>query len=228
VNHVGDGYRSHEESDVTAQRKTSPIEDPLVAAGSLRSLSGLRTAVARCHGCDLWETATQAVAGDGPAKTDLMLVGEQPGDQEDRQGHPFVGPAGRVLDDALEQAGIDRSRVYVSNVVKHFAWKPRGKRRIHRPPTADEINACHPWLEAELRLVRPDVLVCLGASAARSVLGRPTTISKVRGAPVDTALDATVFVTVHPSSILRTDPPDREEVMRGLVADLHRAAAALS
>jgi DNA polymerase len=157
-----------------------------------------------------------------------MLVGEQPGDQEDRQGHPFVGPAGRVLDDALEQAGVDRSRIYLSNAVKHFAWKPRGKRRIHRPPTADEIRACHPWLEAELRIVRPEVLVCLGASAARSVLGRPTTVSKVRGAPIDTGLGPTVFVTVHPSSILRTDPAERDLAMRGLIADLRTAAAALS
>jgi uracil-DNA glycosylase len=157
------------------RREKAPVGEPRDAAGSLRSLTALRAAVASCRGCDLWETATQAVAGEGPATTDLMLVGEQPGDQEDRQGHPFVGPAGRLLDDALEQAGIDRSRVYVSNVVKHFAWKPRGKRRIHRPPSADEIRACHPWLEAELRLVRPDVLVCLGASAARSVLRRRTT-----------------------------------------------------
>jgi uracil-DNA glycosylase len=212
---------------MTAQRKTAPVDDPRDAAVSLRSLSALRAAVARCRGCDLWETATQAVAGEGPATTDLMLVGEQPGDQEDRQGHPFVGPAGRVLDDALEQAGIDRSRVYVSNAVKHFAWKPRGKRRIHRPPTADEIKACHPWLEAEVRLIRPQVLVCMGTSAARSVLGRPTTITKVRGMPVDTPLDATVFVTVHPSSILRMDPPDRDAAMRAFVADLRTAAAAL-
>lgn len=132
-----------------------------------------------------------------------------------------------MLDDALDQAGIDRSGVYLSNVVKHFAWKPRGKRRIHRPPTADEIRACHPWLEAEVRIVRPEVLVCLGASAARSVLGRPTTIGKVRGTPIDTPFDATVFVTVHPSSILRTDPPDREAAMRALVADLRTAASAL-
>jgi uracil-DNA glycosylase len=201
--------------------------DPPAVAGKVRSLPALREAVAACRGCDLWATATQAVAGEGRARADLMLVGEQPGDQEDRQGHPFVGPAGRVLDDALEAAGIARSSVFVSNAVKHFAFKPRGKRRIHRPPTADEIRACHPWLEAELRLVKPRVLVCLGATAARSVLGRATTISRVRGAPVETPLDATVFVTVHPSSILRTDPPDREGAMRGLVEDLRTAAAAL-
>jgi uracil-DNA glycosylase len=212
---------------MTAQRKPAPIDQPLDAARSLRSLSDLRAAVDRCRGCDLWEDATQAVAGEGPSTTDLMLVGEQPGDQEDRKGHPFVGPAGRLLDDALEQAGIDRSRIYLSNVVKHFAWKPRGKRRIHRPPTADEMRACHPWLEAEVRIVRPEVLVCLGASAARSVLGRPTTISKVRGAPIDAGLGAIVFVTVHPSSILRTDAPARDQAMRGLVADLRTAAAAL-
>jgi uracil-DNA glycosylase family protein len=228
VNHASDGYRSDEEQDVTAPRKTSPIDDPLDAAGSLRSLSALRAAVARCRGCDLWETATQAVSGEGPATTDLMLVGEQPGDQEDRQGDPFVGPAGGVLDDALEQAGIDRSRIYISNAVKHFAWKPRGKRRIHRPPTADEIRSCHSWLEAEVRIVHPEVLVCLGASAARSVLGRPTTISKARGAPINAGLGPTVFVTVHPSSILRTDPPDRDEAMRAFVADLRTAADALS
>jgi len=156
-----------------------------------------------------------------------MLVGEQPGDQEDRQGHPFVGPAGRVLDEALEQVGVPRSRIFVSNAVKHFAWKPRGKRRIHRPPTADELRACHPWLEAELRLVRPRVVVCLGASAARSVLGRPTRINQVRGAPVDVPLEAKVFVTVHPASILRTDPPARDHAMRDFVADLQTAVAAL-
>jgi DNA polymerase len=153
-----------------------------------------------------------------------MLVGEQPGDQEDRQGHPFVGPAGRVLDDALEQVGIRRSSIFVSNAVKHFAFKPRGKRRIHRPPTADEMRACHPWLEAEVRLVRPRILVCMGASAARSVLGRSVTINRVRGEPMDTPLEPTVFVTVHPSSILRTDPPERDDAMKAFVADLQRVA----
>jgi len=212
---------------VTARAKPSAEDDAETAARGVHSLLGLLAAVARCRGCDLWETATQAVVGEGPATTDLMLVGEQPGDQEDRQGRPFVGPAGRVLDEALEQIEIDRSRIYVSNAVKHFAWKPRGKRRIHRPPTADEIRACHPWLEAELRIVRPKVLVCLGASAARSVLGRPTTISKARGAPIDAGLGPTIFVTVHPSSILRTDPPDRGVAMRAFVADLRLAAAAL-
>jgi uracil-DNA glycosylase len=156
-----------------------------------------------------------------------MLVGEQPGDQEDRQGHPFVGPAGRVLDEALEQVGLQRSTIFVSNAVKHFAWKAKGKRRIHRPPTADEIEACHPWLEAELRLVRPRVVVCLGTSAARSVLGRPTTIKQVRGAPVDAQIEAAVFVTVHPSSILRVDPSERAAAMRAFVADLETVAAAL-
>jgi DNA polymerase len=199
-------------------------DDPDAAAPAARSLTALRNAVADCRGCDLWENATQAVSGEGPARADLMLVGEQPGDQEDRQGHPFVGPAGRVLDDALEQVGIRRSSIFVSNAVKHFAFKPRGKRRIHRPPTADEIRACHPWLEAELRLVRPRILVCLGASAARSVLGRPVTINRVRGGPVDAPLQPTVFVTVHPSSILRTDPPDRDDAMQAFVADLDRVA----
>jgi len=190
-------------------------------------LTRLRAAVAECRGCDLWETATQAVSGAGAARADLMLVGEEPGDREDRQGRPFVGPAGRVLDDALEQVGVRRSSIFVTNAVKHFAFMQRGKRRIHRPPTADEIRACHPWLEAELRLVRPKVVVCLGASAARAILGRPTTIRRVRGAPVETPLDATVFVTVHPSSILRTDPPDRDAAMRALVEDLRTAAAAV-
>jgi uracil-DNA glycosylase len=202
-------------------------DDPDAAAPAARSLTALRNAVADCRGCDLWENATQAVSGEGPARADLMLVGEQPGDQEDRQGHPFVGPAGRVLDDALEQVGIRRSSIFVSNAVKHFAFKPRGKRRIHRPPTADEIRACHPWLEAELRLVRPRILVCLGASAARSVLGRPVTISRVRGRSVDAPLEPTVFVTVHPSSILRTKPPDRDDAMKAFVADLERVAAEL-
>ncbi len=202
-------------------------DDPDAAAPAARSLTALRNAVADCRGCDLWENATQAVSGEGPARADLMLVGEQPGDQEDRQGHPFVGPAGRLLDDALEQVGIRRSSIYVSNAVKHFAFKPRGKRRIHRPPTADEIRACHPWLEAEVRLVGPRILVCLGASAARSVLGRAVTIKRVRGAPVDASIEPTVFVTVHPSSILRTDPPDRDDAMKAFVADLERVATEL-
>jgi DNA polymerase len=202
-------------------------DDPGEAAPAARSLTALRDAIADCRGCDLWATATQAVSGEGAARAGLMLVGEQPGDQEDRQGHPFVGPAGHVLDDALEQVGIRRSSIYVSNAVKHFAFKPRGKRRIHRPPTADEIRACHPWLEAEVRLVRPRILVCLGASAARSVLGRPVTIKRVRGAPVDAPIEPTVFVTVHPSSILRTDPPDRDDAMQAFVADLRRVAVEL-
>ena len=204
-----------------------PADDPAQASTAVRSLAQLRRTLAACRGCDLWSSATQAVSGEGAARADLLLVGEQPGDQEDRQGHPFVGPAGRVLDEALEQVGVPRSRIFLSNAVKHFAWKPRGKRRIHRPPTADELKACHPWLEAELRLVRPRVVVCLGASAARSVLSRPTRINQVRGAPVDAPLEATVFVTVHPASILRTDPPDRDRAMRGFVADLRTAAAAL-
>ena len=187
-----------------------------------RTLAGLRRAVHDCRGCDLWRNATQAVFGEGLARAQVMLVGEQPGDKEDLAGHPFVGPAGRVLDEALDAAGIDRKQVYVTNAVKHFKWKARGKRRIHDKPNAAEIAACRPWLDGELRFVSPRVLVPLGATAAQALLGRSFKVTQHRGEPIeDTGLAEYVVATVHPSSILRA--PDDEARRRGrleLVADL--------
>jgi uracil-DNA glycosylase len=185
----------------------------------------LRDAAAGCKACPLWENATQTVFGEGSPDAELVFVGEQPGDEEDAKGRPFVGPAGRLFDQALEEAGIDRGRAYVTNVVKHFKWQPRGKRRIHQKPNAAEIAACRPWLDAELRLLKPKVLVCLGATAAQALLGRQFRVSKDRGVPVESDLAPVVMATVHPSSILRSDDRDRELAL--LVEDLRRVAAAL-
>jgi uracil-DNA glycosylase len=186
------------------------------------TLAGLRRAVHECRGCDLWRNATQAVFGEGLMRAQVMLVGEQPGDKEDLAGHPFVGPAGRVLDEALTEAGIDRKQVYVTNAVKHFKWKARGKRRIHDKPNAAEIAACRPWLDGELGAVSPRVLVPLGATAAQALLGRSFKVTQHRGEPLEgTGLAEWVVATVHPSSILRA--PDDESRRRGrveLVADL--------
>jgi uracil-DNA glycosylase len=178
-----------------------------------------------CRACDLWKSGTQTVFGEGRAKAELMLVGEQPGDQEDLAGRPFVGPAGKLLDRALEEAGIDRELAYVTNVVKHFKWQPRGKRRIHQKPNAAEIAACRPWLDAELALIKPEVLVCLGATAAQALLGRQFRVSRDRGVPVESDLAPVVMATVHPSSILRSE--NREEETALLVEDLRRVAEAL-
>jgi uracil-DNA glycosylase family protein len=179
-----------------------------------------------CRACDLWRSGTQTVFGEGKAKAELMLVGEQPGDQEDLAGRPFVGPAGQLLDRALEEAGIDRELAYVTNVVKHFKWQPRGKRRIHQKPNAAEIAACRPWLDAELELLRPSVLVCLGATAAQALLGRQFRVSRDRGVPVESELAPVVMATVHPSSILRSD--DREAEFALLVEDLKQVAGAVT
>ncbi len=193
------------------------------------TLPAVRRIAADCKACDLYARGTQTVFGEGPRRAEIMLVGEQPGDAEDLAGHPFVGPAGRLLDKALEEAGIDRARVYVTNVVKHFKWEPRGKRRIHAKPNAAEIGACRPWLETEIALVRPRVLVCLGATAAQALLGGSFRVSRQRGAFVDSPLAPVVTATVHPSSILRapTDAARREE-MRRFVADLEKVAGALT
>jgi DNA polymerase len=193
------------------------------------SLKTLREASAGCRACELWADATQTVFGEGPARADLVFVGEQPGDAEDRAGHPFVGPAGRVLDRALEQAGIDRDAVYVTNAVKHFRWRAgRGKRRIHQRPDAAHINACRPWVEAELAVIAPEVLVCLGAVAAQALLGRQFRVTKQRGQWVESELAPHVTATVHPSSILRApDAATREREFEAFVADLETAAAAL-
>lgn len=192
------------------------------------TLSAAREAARNCRACDLYKRGTQTVFGEGPARAEVMMVGEQPGDAEDVAGHPFVGPAGRLLDRALEEAGIDRSRVYVTNVVKHFKWEPRGKRRIHSKPNGAEIAACRPWLETEIALVKPRVLVCLGATAAQALLGRAFKVSQQRGTFVNSSLAPRVTATVHPSSILRApDDESRRVEMNRFVADLKRVAAEL-
>jgi DNA polymerase len=194
-----------------------------------RDLATLRAAAAECRACDLWERATQTVFGEGSEDAEVMLVGEQPGDQEDKQGRPFAGPAGRVLDEALEAAGIDRSKVYVTNVVKHFKWKPQGKRRIHQKPNAAEIAACRPWLDAELEAVQPRLLICLGASAAQALLGRTFRVTNERGKLVESPLAPMVIATVHPSSVLRAaDDETRRVEFKRFVEDLRTAAEALA
>ena len=192
------------------------------------TLDALRSAAATCKACDLWERGTQTDFGEGEPTAELVLVGEQPGDKEDLEGLPFVGPAGRVLDAGLEAAGIDRRLAYVTNAVKHFKWEPRGKVRLHKTPTAAEVHACRPWLEAELRTLRPSVLVCLGATAAKALLGPSFKVSQERGRLVPSDLAPSVLATVHPSSILRTDGPEREAAMAAFVDDLRVAATALS
>jgi DNA polymerase len=191
------------------------------------SLTDLRTAVQRCRACDLWARATQGVFGEGKRTAKVIFVGEQPGDQEDALGHPFVGPAGRILDEGLAEAGIDRSTVYVTNAVKHFKWKPapKGKRRIHERPNAGEIAACRFWLETELLLLKPRLIVALGATAAQALFGRTFKVTKQRGKPVETPLAAHGIATVHPSSILRApDEASRREEYRAFVTDLRAVA----
>jgi DNA polymerase len=192
------------------------------------TLPRLREAVEGCRGCPLWRKATQAVFGEGRARAPVMLVGEQPGDQEDLEGRPFVGPAGRVLDDALAEAGIDRGATYVTNAVKHFKWEARGKRRIHAKPTWSETMACRPWLEAELAVVKPRVLVCLGATAAQSLLGKQFRVTKQRGEWIDSDLAELVTATIHPSAILRQrDAESRRAELARFVDDLRTVAAVL-
>jgi DNA polymerase len=193
------------------------------------TLETVRETAAGCKACDLYLRGTQTVFGEGPKRAAIMLVGEQPGDAEDLAGHPFVGPAGKLLDRALEEAGIDRRQVYLTNVVKHFKWEPRGKRRIHAKPNAGEISACRPWLETEIALLRPHVLVCLGATAAQALLGKAFKVSHQRGAFVDSTLAPLVTATVHPSSILRApDDEARRAEMKRFVADLKKVAAAVA
>ena len=194
-----------------------------------RSLPKLREAAAGCQACDLWKTGTQTVFGEGLRRAEIVFVGEQPGDKEDLAGRPFVGPAGRVLDRALDEAGIDRDLAYVTNAVKHFKWVGRGKRRIHQKPNAAELAACRPWLDAELESVEPKVLVCLGATAAQALLGRSFRVTKMRGVPVESELAPHVVATVHPSSILRQETDaDREQAFADLVADLRVVAKLLA
>jgi uracil-DNA glycosylase len=206
--------------------KTTGSAAPFVPATT--SIRKLTAAAHECTGCDLYKNATQVVFGAGPQKARVMFVGEQPGDQEDRQGQPFVGPAGALLDKALEDAGIPRDDVYVTNAVKHFSWEPRGKRRIHKKPRASEVKACRPWLEAELRAVKPVILVCLGATAAQSVLGSQFKLTQHRGTMQTSPMAAQVLATIHPSAVLRApDSEGRRLAYESLVDDLKVVAKAL-
>jgi uracil-DNA glycosylase len=192
------------------------------------NLTSLRKAAAGCRGCGLWKNATQTVFGAGLRRAELMLVGEQPGDREDREGKPFVGPAGSVLDRALAEAGIERRSAYVTNAVKHFKWRPRGRRRLHQTPRAGEIEACRPWLDAELEVVQPRALIALGATAAKALFGPKVRVMRDRGRRLDTAQAAFGVVTIHPSAVLRAqEPPEREEAFGALAADLAFVAAEL-
>jgi len=193
-----------------------------------RSIRELRAAAATCKGCELWRNATQTVFGDGSECAKMMFIGEQPGDQEDLTGIPFSGPAGQILDRGLVEAGIDREEVYITNAVKHFKWLPRGKRRLHQKPNGREIAACRPWLLAELEAIQPRVLICLGATAARAVLGKITKISEHRGELLESESGSRIVVTVHPSSILRIEGSDMRQVaMRHFIDDLRTARWAL-
>ena len=190
-----------------------------------RSVEQLREAAASCQACDLWVEATQTVFGEGSEHSRMMLVGEQPGDQEDLQGKPFVGPAGRLLERALDEAGIDRRRVYITNAVKHFRFTRRGKRRLHEKPNASQIRACRPWLDGEIEAVRPRIIVLLGATAAQAVMGPAFRVSKQRGEVLNSPVGLPVVATVHPSSILRAaDNESREAAMSSFIADLRVAA----
>jgi uracil-DNA glycosylase family protein len=190
-----------------------------------RSLAAFHEAAAGCKGCHLWHIGTQTVFGEGAESALVMFVGEQPGDQEDRAGKPFVGPAGRLLDKALAEAGIDRSATYLTNAVKHFKWQARGKRRIHQKPTWAESTACRPWLEAELAVVQPRVLVLLGATAAQSLLGRQFRVTQNRRKVIESDLAQAVTATIHPSAILRGDPERREAEFAAFVDDLRFVAS---
>jgi DNA polymerase len=189
------------------------------------TLTKLRKIAAGCQACPLWKRGTQTVFGEGPPGAQVMLIGEQPGNDEDLQGHPFVGPAGKLLDRALEEAGIDRTKVYVTNVVKHFKWEPRGKRRIHKKPSSREIAACRPWLDAEIAIVKPRIVVCLGATAAQALLGAQFRVTQHRGEFVESSLAPFVTATVHPSSILRApDEAARRAELKRFVQDLRKIA----
>lgn len=204
----------------------SKVETAAALIPEHHTLEELRRAAAACRACPLWELGTQTVFGQGKEESRLMLVGEQPGDQEDRQGLPFVGPAGRVLDQALEQAGIDRSTAYVTNVVKHFKWVAQGKRRLHTKPNAREIGACLPWLDAEINLIRPLVLVAMGSTAAQALFGKQVLVSRDHGSPILSSRAPHATVTLHPSAILRMPTEEqRYAAMETFTADLRRVAA---
>jgi uracil-DNA glycosylase len=213
-------------SDLKSREKADYSEQSCVPATS--DLERLRKAAANCRACDLYREATQTVFGEGGPSVDIVFIGEQPGDQEDKVGRPFVGPAGHILDEALRAVGIDRSKCYVTNAVKHFKWKARGKRRIHEKPSAREIEACRPWLIAELRSLEPDVIVCLGATAVRAAFGKVLPILKNRGRWMTSLLYSKTLITVHPSSVLRApDPMAKEKAYADFVADLKIVAEAL-
>jgi len=227
---------SHSLATATMTARVTKIPKPAEAdpapkfatakAPAAKTIGQLQKISAGCRACDLWKNATQTVFGEGPSSAKVMFVGEQPGDQEDRAGHPFVGPAGKLFDRALEEAGIDRDEVYVTNVVKHFKWVgERGKRRIHKKPGSIEIRACRPWIEAEVRIVQPQVLVCLGATAAQALLGKTFRVNTQRGQLVDSELASYATATVHPSSILRApDDAARQAQMEAFIKDLKKIA----
>src|SRR5437667_9592694 len=198
-----------------------PTDDAAKLIPDRPTIDTVRAAAKDCQACDLWRRATQTVFGEGTRGSRLMLVGEQPGDAEDLSGHPFVGPAGKLLDRALQEAGIDRGAVYVTNVVKHFKWEPRGKRRIHKKPNAGEIAACRPWLDTEIELIKPRAIICLGATAAQALLGRQFKVTAHRGELIPSTLAPIVVATVHPSSILRAPDDDaRHQEMERFTGDL--------
>jgi DNA polymerase len=208
-----------------SRKRTSSAADLLP---NQMSLPLLKDAAADCRACDLWKKGTQTVFGDGRTRARVMFIGEQPGNEEDLTGKPFVGPAGRLFDNALDEAGIDRKQAYVTNVVKHFKWEPRGKRRIHKKPNAQEISACRPWLEAEFALVKPKVIVALGATAAQALLGPQFRVTKERGKFIESTLAPYIMATVHPSSILRApDDETRHLEYRRFVDDLKKLARVL-
>ena len=196
---------------------------PVAAPPQTRSIPTLRDAAAKCRACPLWRTGTQTVFGEGSERAALLVVGEQPGDREDVEGHPFVGPAGRILDRALEATGVPRDAVYITNAVKHFKWEPRGKRRLHKTPAQREIEACLPWLEAEVAAVEPRVILCLGATAARAVMGGKVRVNETRGQAIPSPLGKDVIITIHPAYILRLRS-DMEEAFAQFVHDVMQAA----
>ena len=207
-------------------RKPHTTAEPLIPPKP--TLAKLQTAAAGCQACDLWKLGTQTVFGEGSSHARVMFVGEQPGDKEDLAGRPFVGPAGGLLDRALAEAGIDRGEVYVTNIVKHFKWEPRGKRRIHKKPNAMEIAACRPWFDAEIAVTRPDVIVCLGATAAQAILGKKFKVSQMRGQFVQSDLAPYVIATVHPASALRApDDETRRADIQRFIDDIKKVARAI-
>ena len=209
--------------DTTSTQRTPARRSTHSAADFLPrrlSLSALRVAANTCRGCELYRNATQAVFGEGPRHAEIVIVGEQPGDQEDHSGHPFVGPSGRLLDRALQEAGVARESAYVTNAVKHFKWIARGKRRLHQRPRDGEIDACNPWLASELQVIKPKVLVCLGVTAARAAFGHTVRLGDLRGKVTESRLALRTFVTVHPSAILRLREPERTRAYQQFVHDL--------